>query len=243
MWQSRYSCNSRYSYWWRCLFNSTLWRSIYGVQASFMLKNISSPWCRVCNICYVHLISLHLRWTTTVSRFSTILTSKTTSVTFYLFFCTQIPFWIVTNPNRKEWAPMGRSKLNPLEYILFQMGPKLISTIPIYTFSTNWLCKHLRFFRCEPFETRYLISKARTLYRLPKHHKRSRMLYRLPKHHKRSYKARFIANTSSFTTTEHSKLLTSCLTAINFKSLNTVRQYMIRYKSFLVYKKFWCCFK
>ena len=36
----------------------------------------------------------------------------------------------------------------------------------------------------------------------------------LPKFHKRPYKARFIANTSSCTTTELSKLLTSCLTAI-----------------------------
>ena len=32
--------------------------------------------------------------------------------------------------------------------------------------------------------------------------------------HKRSYKARFIANSSACTTTELSKLLTSCLTAI-----------------------------
>ena len=32
--------------------------------------------------------------------------------------------------------------------------------------------------------------------------------------HKRPYKARFIANSSSCTTTELSKLLTSCLTAI-----------------------------
>ena len=36
----------------------------------------------------------------------------------------------------------------------------------------------------------------------------------LPKLHKRPYKARFIANSSSCTTTELSKLLTSCLTAI-----------------------------
>ena len=36
----------------------------------------------------------------------------------------------------------------------------------------------------------------------------------LPKLHKRQYKARFIANSSSCTTTELSKLLTSCLTAI-----------------------------
>ena len=36
----------------------------------------------------------------------------------------------------------------------------------------------------------------------------------LPKLHKRSYKSRFIANSSSCTTTELSILLTSCLTAI-----------------------------
>ena len=39
-------------------------------------------------------------------------------------------------------------------------------------------------------------------------------MYMLPKLHKRPFKARFIANSSSCTTTELSKLLTSCLTAI-----------------------------
>ena len=39
-------------------------------------------------------------------------------------------------------------------------------------------------------------------------------MYWLPKLHKRPYKVRFIANSSSCTTTELSKLLTSCLTAI-----------------------------
>ena len=39
-------------------------------------------------------------------------------------------------------------------------------------------------------------------------------LYWLPKLHKRPYKARFIANSSSCTTTILSKLLTSCLTAV-----------------------------
>ena len=39
-------------------------------------------------------------------------------------------------------------------------------------------------------------------------------IYWLPKRHKRPYKARFIANSSSCTTTELSKLLTSCLTAV-----------------------------
>ena len=41
-------------------------------------------------------------------------------------------------------------------------------------------------------------------------------MYWLPKLHKRPYKARFIANSSSCTTTELSKLLSSCLTAIKF---------------------------
>ena len=45
--------------------------------------------------------------------------------------------------------------------------------------------------------------------------------YWLPKPHKRQYKARFIANSSSCTTTELSKLLTSCLTA--------VKNHVIRY--------------
>ena len=39
-------------------------------------------------------------------------------------------------------------------------------------------------------------------------------LYWLPKLHKKTYKARFIANSSSCTTTELSKLLTSYLTAV-----------------------------
>ena len=39
-------------------------------------------------------------------------------------------------------------------------------------------------------------------------------MYWLPKLHKRPHKARFIANSSSCSTTELSKLLTSCLTAI-----------------------------
>ena len=39
-------------------------------------------------------------------------------------------------------------------------------------------------------------------------------MYWLPKLHKRPYKAKFIANSSSCTPTELSKLLTSCLTAV-----------------------------
>ena len=46
-------------------------------------------------------------------------------------------------------------------------------------------------------------------------------LYWLPKLHKRPYKARFIANSRSCTTTELSKLLTSCLT--------TIKKHVIKY--------------
>ena len=45
-------------------------------------------------------------------------------------------------------------------------------------------------------------------------HSKLPTLYWLPKLHKRHYKSCFIANSSAFTTTELSILLTSCLTAI-----------------------------
>ena len=51
-------------------------------------------------------------------------------------------------------------------------------------------------------------------------------LYCLPKLHKKPYKARFIANSSSCTTTELSKLLTSCLTAVKKHVINIVKKYM-----------------
>ena len=50
-------------------------------------------------------------------------------------------------------------------------------------------------------------------------------MYWLPKLHKKTYKARFIANSSSCTTTELSKLLISCLTA--------VKNHVIRYCKFM----------
>ena len=46
-------------------------------------------------------------------------------------------------------------------------------------------------------------------------------MYWLPKLHKKAYKARFIANSSFCSTTELSKLLTSCLTS--------VKSHVIRY--------------
>ena len=51
-------------------------------------------------------------------------------------------------------------------------------------------------------------------------------LYWLPKLHKKPYKARFIANSSSCTATELSKLLTSCLTAVNNMLSSIVKWYM-----------------
>ena len=51
-------------------------------------------------------------------------------------------------------------------------------------------------------------------------------LYWLPKLHKTPYKARFIANSSSCTTTELSKLLTSCLTAVKKLLSSIVKRYM-----------------
>ena len=49
--------------------------------------------------------------------------------------------------------------------------------------------------------------------------KRLPTMYWLPKLHKRPYKTIFIANSSSCTTTEISKLLTYCLTAIKAKGI------------------------
>ena len=51
-------------------------------------------------------------------------------------------------------------------------------------------------------------------------------LYWLPKLHKKPYKANFIANSSSCTTTELSKLLTSCLTAVKNMLSSIVKRYM-----------------
>ena len=55
--------------------------------------------------------------------------------------------------------------------------------------------------------TRFAVSVNEDQERLP-------TFYWLPKLHKKPYKVRFIANSSSCTTTELSKLLTSCLTTI-----------------------------
>ena len=51
-------------------------------------------------------------------------------------------------------------------------------------------------------------------------------LYWLPKRHKKPYKARFIANSSSCTTTELSELLTSCLTDVKNMLSSFVKRYM-----------------
>ena len=62
--------------------------------------------------------------------------------------------------------------------------------------------------------TRFAVSVNEDQERLP-------TFYWLPKLHKKTYKARFIANSSSCTTTELSKLLTSCLT--------TLKNHVIKY--------------
>ena len=49
---------------------------------------------------------------------------------------------------------------------------------------------------------------------------------RVPKLHTKPYKARFIANSSSCTTTERSKLSVTCLTAVKNVLLSTVKRYM-----------------
>ena len=61
--------------------------------------------------------------------------------------------------------------------------------------------------RQNPHGLYYSAIKFAVIVRLP-------TIYWSLKLHKRPYKARFIANSSSSTTTELSKLLTSCLTAI-----------------------------
>ena len=62
--------------------------------------------------------------------------------------------------------------------------------------------------------TRFAVSVNDDQERLP-------TFYWLPKLHKKTYKARFIANSSSCTTTELSRLLTSCLT--------TIKNHVIKY--------------
>ena len=51
-------------------------------------------------------------------------------------------------------------------------------------------------------------------------------MYWLPKINKKNYKAGFIANFSSCTTTELSKLFTLCLTAVKNMLSSTVKRYM-----------------
>ena len=51
-------------------------------------------------------------------------------------------------------------------------------------------------------------------------------LYWLPKLHKKTYKARYIANSSSCSTTELFKLLTSCLTAVKNMLSSIVKRYV-----------------
>ena len=66
-------------------------------------------------------------------------------------------------------------------------------------------------------------------------------MYWFPKPHKRRYNARFIANSSSCSTTELSKLLTSCLTAIKAKVIKYCEAVYERSgkNMFSSIKKFW----
>ena len=67
--------------------------------------------------------------------------------------------------------------------------------------------KSVVFQHCNDVALKLSVNVKEQQYRLP-------TMYWLPKLHKRPYKARFDANSSTCTTTELSKLLTSCLTAI-----------------------------
>ena len=58
------------------------------------------------------------------------------------------------------------------------------------------------------------MHSANCFFRLHANQDKVPALYWLPKLHKKPYKARFIANSRSCTTTELSKLITSCLTAV-----------------------------
>ena len=97
-----------------------------------------------------------------------------------------------------------------LDNIYIRFGTKLyrqIVGIPMGTKSVvNGHCNHLAL--------KFSVCVKERQDRLP-------TMYWLPKLHKKPYKARFIANSSSCTTTELSKLLTSCLTA--------VKNHVIRY--------------
>ena len=81
--------------------------------------------------------------------------------------------------------------------------------------------------------TRFAVSVNEDQERLP-------TFYWLPKLHKKPYKARFIANSSSCTTTELSKLLTSCLTTITNHVIEYCEKVYERSgkKTFLVNQKF-----
>ena len=61
--------------------------------------------------------------------------------------------------------------------------------------------------QCSDIDTKFAVGITESQEKLP-------TFYWLPKLHKRPYKARFIANSSSYTSTSLYKVLTSCLTAI-----------------------------
>ena len=60
-------------------------------------------------------------------------------------------------------------------------------------------------------------------------------MYWLHKLHKRPYKARFVANSSSCTTTELSELLTSCLIAVKSRVIRYTTPNLIKAKILIVF--------
>ena len=84
----------------------------------------------------------------------------------------------------------------------------MIAPVHVHCFSiTSTDEKSVANKHCNDVVTKFAVGITESLKRLP-------TFYWLPKLHKRPCKARFIVNSSSFTTTSLSKVLTSCLTAI-----------------------------
>ena len=78
----------------------------------------------------------------------------------------------------------------------------------------RYLCNNKN---CSDIDTKFAVGITESQEKLP-------TFYWLPNLHKRPYKARFIANSSSCTTMNLSKVLTSCLTAITNHWKNIVKK-------------------
>ena len=85
---------------------------------------------------------------------------------------------------------------------------------------------------CNDIDTKFAVGITESQEKLP-------TFYWLPNFHKRPYKARFIANSRSCTTTSLAKVLTSCLTAIKNHWIKYCEKNVRkkRNKLFLVYKE------